>query len=352
MEHITLNNNDILDDTTIYNNNIGPNLEDSSSNNSSNNSKLDDKFDNKSDYNINNDIDDDESNNSDNESSNLDDDLNEPIDPELLEKMKEYAEKEEKQKNNDVQKIITNPIKEPLNIKPYKTIDEIKNESSILTKQELIKLGQTFATENKEKELFEEKKQKVINFLKKYENIDLDNIVDDIIKNKKNCNLKSILEHLFEYKRIYDNEINIYEEKIKKYQQEIIDIQDENKTNIKENEILNNKIETYWEPRVNKLRNKVIERNQYIKYLYIVLFISNLNTSIIGYLGMNKYIYIIKKTILLTYDLFIIVLKNIIFLSYMTFNNIYILSLTSLCITLFIYLIKNYTNYIKIFKTE
>ena len=159
MDNITLNDNQLHDDIDEINNLVstnttGPNPEDSSTN--SKNSS--DDSDNESDSDI------------------------EQIDPELLKKMQEYQEKEEKE--NKEQNIIENLIKEPLNIKSHKSIDEIKNESSILTKLELIKLGQTYATENKEKELFEEKKIKVVNFLKKYENIDLDNIVVDIIKNK------------------------------------------------------------------------------------------------------------------------------------------------------------------------
>jgi len=164
--------------------------------------------------------------------------------------------------------------------------------------------------------------------------------------------LKSILEHLFEYKCIYDNEINIYEGNIKKYSQEISEIQEENKINIKETEGLNNRIETYWEPRVLKLRNKAIEKNQHIKDLYKVLLISNLNTAIIGYFGWSEYSYIIRKSVFLIFNIFIIVLKNIKFLIYITFNNLFMISFISLCIILLIYLIKNYTTYIKIFKTE
>ena len=320
MDHITLNDKQVLDDIDDINNNLdstntpGPNPEDSS-NNSKNSS---DDSDNESDSEI------------------------EQIDPELLKKMQEYQEKEKKEQN-----IIENLIKEPLNIKSHKSIDEIKNESSILTKLELIKLGQTFATENKEKELFEEKKIKVVNFLKKYENIDLDNIVDDIIKNKKNCNLKSILEHLFEYKRIYDNEINIYEEKIKKCNIEISDITDENKSNIKETEELHNRIETYWTPRVSNLRNKAVEKNQYINVLYAILFFSNLNTYIFGHFGMTKYTLFIKKAILIIYNLFFGIIKNIIYAVYMLFNNLYTLSLISLGTSIFIYLIKKYNTSIK-----
>ena len=322
MDNITLNDNQLHDDIDEINNLVstnttGPNPEDSSTN--SKNSS--DDSDNESDSDI------------------------EQIDPELLKKMQEYQEKEEKE--NKEQNIIENLIKEPLNIKSHKSIDEIKNESSILTKLELIKLGQTFATENKEKELFEEKKIKVINFLKKYENIDLDNIVDDIIKNKKNCNLKSILEHLFEYKRIYDNEINIYEEKIKKCNIEISDITDENKSNIKETEELHNRIETYWTPRVSNLRNKAVEKNQYINVLYTILFFSNINAYVFGHFGWTKYTYIIKKAILIIYNVFIGIIKNIIYVVYMLFNNLYTLSLISLGTSIFIYLIKKYNTSIK-----
>ena len=323
MDHITLNDKQVLDDIDDINNNLdstntpGPNPEDSS-NNSKDISEGSDDSDDESDSEI------------------------EQIDPELLKKMQEYQEKEKKEQN-----IIENLIKEPLNIKSHKSIDEIKNESSILTKLELIKLGQTFATENKEKELFEEKKIKVVNFLKKYENIDLDNIVDDIIKNKKNCNLKSILEHLFEYKRIYDNEINIYEEKIKKCNIEISDITDENKSNIKETEELHNRIETYWTPRVSNLRNKAVEKNQYINVLYTILFFSNINAYVFGHFGMTKYTYIIKKAILIIYNVFIGIIKNIIYAVYMLFNNLYTLSLISLGTSIFIYLIKKYNTSIK-----
>jgi hypothetical protein len=322
MDNITLNNNQLHEDIDIEINNLvstnttGPNPEDSSTN----------------------------SKNSSDDSDNDSDDENEQIDPELVKIMQEYEEKE--------QNIIENLIKEPLNIKSHKSINEIKNESSILTKQELIKLGQTYATENKEKELFEEKKIKVINFLKKYENIDLDNIVDDIIKNKKNCNLKSILEHLFEYKRIYDNEINIYEEKIKKCNIEISDIKDENKTNIKETEELHDRIETYWTPRVSNLRNKAVEKNKFINVLYAILLFSNVNAYVFGHFGMTKYTYIFKKAILMIYDLFFGIIKNLIYALYMVFNNLFILSLIFLGATIFIYLLKKYTSSIKIFKTE
>jgi len=331
MDPITLNNNNVhdnIDDIDNHNlvsaNATGPNPQDNYTNskNSSDDSDID----------------------SDNESDNKSDNEIEQIDPELLKKMQEYQEKE--------QNIIENLIKEPLNIISHKSIDEIKNESSILTKLELIKLGQTFATENKEKELFEEKKIKVVNFLKKYENIDLDNIVDDIIKNKKNCNLKSILEHLFEYKRIYDNEINIYEEKIKKCNIEISDMKDENKTNIKETEDLHNRIETYWTPRVMNLRNKAIKKKIYINALCAVSLFSMMNAYIMGHLGWTKYTYFIKKAILIIYDIFIILIKNIIYAIYMMFKHVYILSLISIGITICIYLLKKYTTSIKIFKTE
>ena len=195
--------------------------------------------------------------------------------------------------------------------------------------------------------IFEEKKIKIVNFLKKYENIDLDNIVDDIIKNKKNCNLKSILEHLFEYKRIYDNEINIYEEKIKKCNIEISDITDENKSNIKETEELHNRIETYWTPRVSNLRNKAVEKNQYINVLYTILFFSNINAYVFGHFGWTKYTYIIKKAILIIYNVFIGIIKNIIYAVYMLFNNLYTLSLISFGTSIFIYLIKKYNTSIK-----
>ena len=289
MDNITLNDNQLHDDIDEINNLVstnttGPNPEDSSTN--SKNSS--DDSDNESDSDI------------------------EQIDPELLKKMQEYQEKEEKE--NKEQNIIENLIKEPLNIKSHKSIDEIKN---------------------------------VVNFLKKYENIDLDNIVDDIIKNKKNCNLKSILEHLFEYKRIYDNEINIYEEKIKKCNIEISDIKDENKTNIKETEELHDRIETYWTPRVSNLRNKAVEKNQYLNVLYAILFFSNMNTYIFGHFGWTKYTYIFKKAILIIYNVFFGIIKNIIYAVYMLFNNLYTLSLISFGTSIFIYLIKKYNSSIK-----
>jgi hypothetical protein len=339
---ITLNDNHVhedIDDINNHNHNHNPNHNLDSTNTTGPNPE--DSSNNSKDI---SDSSDDSENDSDSEI--------EQIDPELLKKMQEYQEKEQRQEIKEIRNIIENPIKEPLNITTFKSIDEIKNESSILTKQELIKLGQTYATENKEKELFEEKKIKVINFLKKYENIDLDNIVDDIIKNKKNCNLKSILEHLFEYKRIYDNEINIYEEKIKKCNIEISDIKDENKSNIKETEELHNRIETYWTPRVTNLRNKAIEKNKYINALYVILFFTNMNSYIFGYFGMTKYIHIIKKAILILYNVFVGIIKNLIYTGYMIFRNLYIFSLVFLGATIFIYLLKKYTSSIKIFKME
>ena len=326
MDNIILNDNQVQD--INYNNLVAINTEHNPED-SSNNSK-------------------DSSDDSENE---LDNEI-EQIDPELLNKMKEYQEKEPEKENKEIKKIIENPIKEQINIKSFKSIEEMKNESSILTKQELIKLGQKFATENKEKELFEEKKLKVFNFLKKYENIDLDNIVDDIIKNKKNCNLKSILEHLFEYKSIYDNEINIYEEKNKRCNQEISDMKDDYKTNIQETEDLYNRIETYWTPRVLNLRNKAREKNKYIKVLYTILLFSNINSYIFGHFGWTKYTNIIKKAILILYNVFIVIIKNLIYAGYMMFKNLYTLSLIFLGATIFIYLIKKYTSSVKIFKTE
>ena len=332
MDNIILNDNQVQD--IEYNNlvatNTGHNPEDISNNSRDSSNESDNDSDNKS----NNELD------------------NEQIDPELLKIMQKYQEKEPEQENKDIKKNIENPIKEPIIIKSFKSIDEMKNESSILTKQELIKLGQKFATENKEKELFEEKKLKVFNFLKKYENIDLDNIVDDIIKNKKNCNLKSILEHLFEYKSIYDNEINIYEEKNKKCNEEISELKDEHKINIQETEDLYNRIETYWTPRVMNLKNKLREKNKYIKVLYTILLFSNMNSCILGYFGWTRYSVIIKNSILILYNVFIAIIKNIIYAGYMMFKNLYTLSLIFLGTTIFIYLLKKYTTSKKIFKTE
>jgi hypothetical protein len=77
-----------------------------------------------------------------------------------------------------------------------------------------------------------------------------------------------------------------------------------------------------------------------------------MNAYIMGHLGWTKYTYFIKKAILIIYDIFIILIKNIIYVLYMIFKHVYTLSLISIGATIFIYFIKKYTSSLKIFKTE
>ena len=126
-----------------------------------------------------------------------------------------------------------------------------------------------------------------------------------------------------------------------------IDPETESGMVIKETEELHDRIETYWTPRVSNLRNKAVEKNQYINVLYAILFFSNMNTYIFGHFGMTKYTYIFKKAILIIYNVFFGIIKNIIYAVYMLFNNLYTLSLISLGTSIFIYLIKKYNTSIK-----
>ncbi len=117
---------------------------------------------------------------------------------------------------------------------------------------------------------------------------------EDFNNNKKCSNnylfLNNIINLTKTFFKLNNNYILYLENNINKLNKDRDDFQNDLKENINELIDFEETIEKYWKPRVDKLRNKCITKNKYIKYFKILLVTSNTITFVIT-------IYLIKKNI-------------------------------------------------------
>ena len=205
---------------------------------------------------------------------------------------------------------------ENINTKVYtqfKTQEQIKNESKFKTEEELIKLGQEMsAQEQKEKELIKlaHHTKKII---EKYKHKDTNNIVDYFINHKKYNELKELIDVLMTHEEIVSQKLEQNNKKIESLNKRIDETLDDNKDLMDENQKLEDKEETYWKPRVVKLREKVVTNKNMIKYIHVTYIIGMVHLFIFTKYGFHGYfnvLYYILYGLYRMFMFFIFVVPN------------------------------------------
>ena len=244
-------------------------------------------------------------------SENDDDDEENEMPPELLEKMKIFEE-EEKQKeleknqpqenkeqdknneninytcsNNDsVQSTTAVSTNKPL---PKISLQELQKQSKLATQQSLLELGGIRATAEYEKKKMYDRKEELIGQLQMLKKQPIDKLVDDFIKQKKFCQLQTTLDQFFELIQLFQDVSSDQQEINDKLQKEIKGYQEEKKEDIQEYEKLMKKEEKYWKPNVEMLKKKLELKDKGAIYLAGALVMTNINTFIMTYLGIELY---------------------------------------------------------------
>lgn len=240
-----------------------------------------------------------------------DEDEENEMPPELLEKMKIFEE-EEKQKeleknqpqenkeqdknneninntssNNDTVQSTTADSTNKTT--PKISLQELQKQSKLATQQSLLALGGIRATAEYEKKKMYDRKEELVVQLQKLQEQPIDKLVDDFIKQKKFCQLQTTLDQSFELIQLFQNVSSDQQEKIGKLQKEIKEYQEEKKEDIQEYEKLMKKEEKYWKPNVEVLEKKLELKDQGMIYLAGALVMTNINTFIMTYLGLELY---------------------------------------------------------------
>lgn len=194
-----------------------------------------------------------------------------------------------------------------------KTKEQMNNESKLKTEQELIKLGQQMsAQDQKEKEL-NEKLAHHSKIIEKYKNKDTINIVDEFIKHKKYIELKELIDVLMTHEEIVSQKLEENNKKIESLNKRIDETLEDNKDLMDENQKLEDKEETYWKPRVAKLREKVITNKNMIKYIHVAYIIGMIHLFIFtkyGFYGYFNVLYYILYGLYRMFMFFIFVVPN------------------------------------------
>lgn len=207
---------------------------------------------------------------------------------------------------------------ENINTKVYtqfKTQEQIKNESKLKTEEELIKLGQQMsAQEQKEKEL-NEKLAHNSKIIEKYKNKNKDtiHIVDEFIKHKKYIELKELMDVLMSHEEIVSQKLEQNNKKIESLNKRIDEALEDNKDLMEDNNKLEEKEETYWKPRVVKLREKVVTNKNMIKYIHVTYIIGMIHLFIFTKYGFHGYfnvLYYILYGLYRMFMFFIFVVPN------------------------------------------
>jgi hypothetical protein len=170
--------------------------------------------------------------------------------------------------------------------------DEMKYNSIIETHKGLIELGR-----KKELDNFLQDKQKtdnnsIIDFLENY----FINIHENANPKKKYYQRKSVAEIIDKSLNHIKNQNILISKRYNSFNQilkENLEILQENKELISQIDELEDKIETYWNPRVEKIRNICFQRNNTIKTLkktslLVILFIIS-QQCLINYFGFLRY---------------------------------------------------------------
>lgn len=204
----------------------------------------------------------------------------------------------------------------PVNNKNFlemKSMQEVMDESKLKTEQELIKLGQQLKEKEQEQNNLNNKFESNKKIIEKYKSLDPIKLVDDFIKNKKYIELKELMDVLFSHESIVNQKLMDQNKKVEKLDTQLDDSLQDNKDLMQENNDLEDKEENYWKPRVEKLRNKLIERNKNIKYMHIVYSIVIFHTFIFTKFGLYSYLSFWN-------ELFYILYKIVVFLIFLLPN--------------------------------
>ena len=170
-----------------------------------------------------------------------------------------------------------------------KNLQEVLDESKLKTEQELIKLGQQLKEKEHEEKELNNKLESNLKIIQKYKDHDSINLVDDFIKNKKYIELKELIDVLITHESIVNKKLIEKNKNIEKLESQLDDALQDYKDSMEENNELEDKIEKYWQPRVMKLREKLIERRKYINKIYIASFFTIFHTFILTKYGIYSY---------------------------------------------------------------
>ena len=269
----------------------------------------------------------DEDDDDDNDSllSENEDDEEEEMPPELLEKMKIFEEEEEEKqkelekdepkenkeqiKNSETVNHSNNDTVQPSTTdstnktSPKISLQELQKQSKLATQQSLLALGGIRATAEYEKKKMKERKEELVILLQKSQEQPIDKLVDDFIKQKKFCQLQTTLDQFFELNQLFQKESFDQQDVISKLQKEIKGYQEEKKDDIQEYEKLMKKEEKYWKPNTEALKKKLELKDQGVLYLAVALVLSNINTFIMTYLGLENYFAHYQQALFLIWDL-------------------------------------------------
>lgn len=170
-----------------------------------------------------------------------------------------------------------------------KNLQEVLDESKLKTEEELIKLGQQLKEKEHEEKELNDKLEANLKIIQKYKDHDSINLVADFIKNKKYIELKELIDVLITHESIVNKKLIDKNKNIDKLESQLDDALQDYKDSMEENNELEDKIEKYWEPRVMKLREKLIERKKYINKIYIASFFTIFHTFILTKYGIYSY---------------------------------------------------------------
>ena len=172
-----------------------------------------------------------------------------------------------------------------VNYTTLKTQKEVDEESKLKTQENLIELGKLMnAKEQKFKEKNEELEKNAIT-VKKYQKLDINKVVDDLIDHKKKFDMKDIFDTLISNYRITNEIIEDKDEEIKKLNRFLSEETDSNKDLFNENDILTLENE--------KLEAKIENLNKQVKYLHMCYIVGIFHVFIFSKFGFNHYFTII-----------------------------------------------------------
>ena len=223
-----------------------------------------------------------------NVSSSLDSNLNSDIKDDNKSDIKDDT-KSDDNKSNDNNQINTDENKMKFYVANMKTKEELELETKLNTEKEIYKLGVNQALKEKEEKDFNEKYETLKDYVSKNNSTNVNDLIEDIIKNKKYLFLQTMLNNYIGYINILNSMINVNKKKIKNLSEDKDDLDTQVNELIEETETLNDSVEKY-EKRVNKLREKCITKNHKLKLYFYYGIALNINSYIIGHLGFSNYL--------------------------------------------------------------
>jgi len=222
-----------------------------------------------------------------------------------------------------------------------KTKEDADRESKIATQSALINIGREKALHEHKKIQRDKEIANIKTYFCKYENCDIKKTVNQMTNQKDKVEITRILDYYVKYMNLMNSleEENLIEfNKIKKenslMKEEITEL-------ISDSTQTEERIDTYWKPRVDKLRNKCIFKNRFIKFLYLVIVLTNLHNIYMTYYGLESYVNDLNNLYLSLYAATEFIYHNVEYVTYNTwdilkyvFVNVYTHSydiITSIC---------------------